>query len=428
MARKVVFVNRFYYPDQSATSQMLTDLAVRLADAGVPVHVICSRQLYENATAKLPRCEVIRGVHVHRVWTSTYGRSSLRGRAVDYASFYLSATAYLGSLLRAGDVAVVKTDPPMLSVFAAIAVAVRRAKLVNWLQDVFPEVATRLGVTKLNPVLLTGLQAMRDRSLAFAKANVVLGTLMRDYLKSRDIDADRLHIIENWSDSAAAAPKTTAQSELRERLELRNKFLVGYSGNLGRAHEHETIVAAANLLRDHADIAFLMVGGGAKMQLLQHLVAESGLDNFHFLPYQPRESLADSMAAADVHLACLLPDLEGLIVPSKVYGILAASRPVVFIGAARGEIAQLIQEAGCGESVRCGDGAGLARVLLELRNNPVRAEMMGRAGRSTFETRFTVERAVGRWKVLLDDMGISANNAVERHSSVATECERPTSA
>ncbi len=135
---KVVFVNRYFYPDLSATSQMLSDLAFRLSASGLEVHVISSRQLYEDASANLPARERINGVEVHRVWTARFGRKSIRGRALDYASFYLTATARLTSLLRAGDVAVIKTDPPMLSVFAAIPVRLRRAKLVNWLPGRFP--------------------------------------------------------------------------------------------------------------------------------------------------------------------------------------------------------------------------------------------------------------------------------------------------
>ena len=417
MTRKVVFVNRFYFPDLSATSQMLTDLAVRLANAGLDVHVICSRQLYEDAAAELPHAERIRGVNVHRVWTSKYGRSSLRGRAVDYASFYVTATVKLWRLLRAGDVAVVKTDPPLLSISAAVATALRGARLVNWLQDVFPEVATRLGVASLKPPVLTALQALRDRSLVFAKANVVLGVRMRDYLTARDVDADRFHIIENWADGDAMVPKLAEQSELRARLGLQDRFVVGYSGNLGRAHEYETIVAAATALRGHTDIVFLMIGGGAKMQMMQRFVAESGLTNFHFLPYQPREALSDSMAAADVHLACLLPELEGLIVPSKVYGILAAGRPAIFIGDEQGEIPQLVRETGCGESVRCGEGARLASLLLQLRNDRERLQRLGRQARATFEARFTLDRAVQKWLHLLHVVGMPApTGTLESHA------------
>jgi glycosyltransferase involved in cell wall biosynthesis len=318
------------------------------------------------------------------------------------------ATLRLWRLLRAGDVAVVKTDPPLLSVPAAVVVALRGAKLVNWLQDVFPEVAARLGVGRLPHVVHTGLQALRDRSLVFAKANVVLGVRMRDYLAKRDIEADSLHIIENWADGAALLPKTTEQSELRAGLGLQNHFVVAYSGNLGRAHEFDTFLAAAQELRAEPSFVFLMVGGGARMQALQQRVLESGLTNFRFLPYQPRETLSDSLAAADVHLASLLPELEGLIVPSKMYGILAAGRPAVFIGAADGELARLIADASCGMSVECGQGARLAEALRVLQRNPEERRLMGLRARAVFETRFTLDRAERKWLHLLHDLGATA--------------------
>ncbi len=147
--------------------------------------------------------------------------------------------------------------------------AARGAKLVNWLQDVFPEVASRLGVAGLNPLLLTGLQALRDRTLHFAAANVVLGQRMREHLARREVDADKIHIIENWADGDNVVPKLPSQSELRSRLGLQDHFVVGYSGNLGRAHEIGTFLAAAEALRTSSDIVFLMIGGGALMEELQ---------------------------------------------------------------------------------------------------------------------------------------------------------------
>jgi glycosyltransferase involved in cell wall biosynthesis len=401
---KVVFVNRFFHPDLSATSQMLSDLAVRLARAGLDVHVICSRQLYEDAGAKLPRSERVHGVTVSRVWTTTFGRSSLRGRALDYATFYVMATARLWTILRSGDVAIVKTDPPLLAVPAAVAVALRGAKLVNWLQDVFPEVASRLGV-RLPAAVHTGLQALRDRTLAFAKANVVLGTRMRDYLSARDVEPDTLHIIENWSDGGAVLPKPTEQSDLRARLGLQEHFIAAYSGNLGRAHDIDTLLEAAHELRADPGFEFLIIGGGAKMLALEQHARASGLTSFHFLPYQPRDALADSLAAADVHLASLLPDLEGLIVPSKMYGILAAGRPAVFIGDPDGELARLIGQTQCGASVRCGDGRRLAQILRDLRRDRDERLQMGARARAVFEKRFTVDHAAEKWVQLLRGLG-----------------------
>lgn len=401
MPRKVVFVNRFFHPDLSATSQMLSDLAFRLAQSGVDVHVISSRLLYENAAANLRPRERVHGVEVHRVWTARFGRGSLLGRALDYATFYVTASTRLLLLLRAGDVAVVKTDPPMLSIPASIAVFLRGAQLVNWLQDVFPEIASRLQIKAIPRPIEVGLQALRDRSLRFARANVVLGTRMRDLLRARDIDADRFQIIENWADSAAIQPRPVERSELRVRLGLAGRFVVAYSGNLGRAHEYDTILAAAEALRDDPTFVFLMIGGGAKVQALQRCVTRRQLTNFCFAPYQPREALADSMAAADVHWVSLLPELEGLIVPSKVYGILAAGRPTIFIGDPAGEVAQLLREGDCGITVEVGAGERLAAELRSLARDPERVAALGRRARAIFERRFTLEAAANRWLELL---------------------------
>jgi glycosyltransferase involved in cell wall biosynthesis len=227
---------------------------------------------------------------------------------------------------------------------------------------------------------------------------------MRDYLLSRGIPDHKIAVVENWADGSVVAPLLPAESELRRRLDLGNALVVGYSGNLGRAHDVDTLLAAARLLRDEQDVVFLMVGGGNRMQELQRQVPLQGLErNFRFLPYQPRERLADSLAAADVHLVSLLPDLEGLIVPSKFYGILAAGRPTVFVGHTDGEVARVIRNHACGEVVQAGDGFALAQVLRELRDDPVTRMLMGRRALELHRRRYTVEAACERWSSLITD-------------------------
>jgi glycosyltransferase involved in cell wall biosynthesis len=401
VSAKVIFANRYFHPDLSATSQMLSDLAPRLAGLGLEVHVVCSRQLYENPAARLAPCELVNGVNVHRVWTARFGRGRLLGRALDYLSFYVSAGVRMLRLTRRGDVLVVKTDPPLLSLVGAAVAFARGANLVNWLQDVFPEVAARLYARAFPGWLERVLKVLRDRSLRSAKANVVLGVRMREYLASRGISRAGLRIVENWADGTGLQPKAAAESHLRRELALQQRFVVGYSGNLGRAHEFETIVQAASRLRDEPEFVFLIAGGGARLLELQARVAELGLTNFRFLPYQPRAALADSLAAADVHLVSLLPELEGLIVPSKLYGILAAARPAIFIGDRQGEAARILDGAGCGISIACGDGEGLARELRALHCDFATVQAMGRRGRALFESRHTLDRAVQDWVDLL---------------------------
>ena len=146
---RVVFVNRFCHPDHSATSQILSDLAAGLAAQGVAVTMIASRQRYDDPAAALPRREQWRGVEIQRVWTSRFGRRRLPGRALDYLSFYCSLPWTLWRLLRRGDVVVAMTDPPLVSLLVALVARLRGAVLVNWLQDLFPEVVINLGQPKL---------------------------------------------------------------------------------------------------------------------------------------------------------------------------------------------------------------------------------------------------------------------------------------
>jgi glycosyltransferase involved in cell wall biosynthesis len=397
---RVVFVNRYYQPDLSATSQILTDLARHLARSGAEVHVVCSRQLYDQPLARLPASERLDGVRVHRLRTSRFGRGHLGGRALDYLSFYCACAWHLLWLLRRGDIAVAKTDPPLISLVAAATARLRGARLVNWLQDLFPEVASRLGANPLPGPLDRLLRGARDRSLRGARMNVVLGRRMRDHLLDRGIPAERISIIENWA-GQEAAPASPAHSRLRLALGLRDRFVAAYSGNLGRAHDYRAILEAATLLQPDARFVLLMIGGGAGMDALRAAAQQRRLGNLLFLPYQPRETLADSLAAADVHLATLLPELEGLIVPSKFYGILAAARPVLFIGDAHGELPGIIHDEGCGATVASGDGAALAQALRRLQADPDGVAAMGRRAHALFLRQYTAARALGQWTQLL---------------------------
>ena len=400
-AAKIVFVNRYFYPDQSATSQLLTDLAQALAKSGFTVHVICSRQRYGDPGARLPPQESTGGVTVHRIWTTRFGRDRLLGRALDYASFYGSSAVAMLRLLRRGDTVIAKTDPPLISIVAMAAAKIRGARLVNWLQDIFPEVASLLGANPLPRPLDALLRRCRDLSLRSAHMNVVLGERMRERLLGLEVPENRIEIIENWAESSQEAPKEASHSILRAKIALMDKFVVGYSGNLGRAHEFQTLLGAAEVLQDDGEIVFLMIGGGAGMLKLSKATAELGLKNFLFLPYQPRENLWDSLAASDVHWVSLLPELEGLIVPSKIYGILAAARPTVFIGNPDGELAHTIRAGECGVTVALGDIDALVGAVRHLKNDPAHRSRLGSNAYRHYCEHYSAPRAFDRWAGIL---------------------------
>ena len=216
-SKRVIIVNRYFFPDHSATSQMAGDLAFHLAERGWSVEAVTSRQRYDEASASLPKRETVKGVAIRRVWTSRFGRSFLPGRAIDYATFYLSAFVALVRAPR-NTVVVAMTDPPLLSVVAAASAR----PLVNWVQDLFPEVAEALGMMMPGARLL---RLLRDWSFRQASANVVLSAGMAARLTSTGPTVS-LEVRDNWAD-AALHPVSPDVNPLRQEWRLGDAFVAG---------------------------------------------------------------------------------------------------------------------------------------------------------------------------------------------------------
>jgi glycosyltransferase involved in cell wall biosynthesis len=404
--KRIIFLNRFFFPDHSATSQMLSDLAFHLAAAGLTVHVLTSQQRYDDPGARLPDSELIEGVSIKRLATTRFGRSALVGRGFDYLSFYRSVWRTILTDAQAGDILVAKTDPPLLCIPAMHAAKRRGLHLVNWLQDLYPEVATQLRVPFVKGPVSKGLLHLRDTALRIAAANVVVGDRMGEIVRLRGIPADRVHVIPNWCDDEEIRPVPFVDNALRREWGLQDRFVVGYSGNLGRGHEFETVLSAASHLRSEQNITFLFIGGGKGLSELARLVGERGLDHlFRFLPYQDRAVLRQSLGVPDVHWISLKPELEGLIVPSKFYGIAAAGRPIITVTSRHGELARLVLEHGCGIVVEPGAGELMAARVLYLSRDRCRVAEMGLRARAMLDAHFTRRHAFERWRSLLEGIG-----------------------
>ena len=385
---KIIFINRFFYPDYSATSQILSDLAFDFAKSGEVIEVICSRLLYDESAVQLPPFEIIQGVRINRVRTSHFGKENILGRLVDYATFYFSAGWMLFKITTVNSIVVVKTDPPLFSIVASVIVRYRRARLVNWLQDIFPEVASALGLSMMRWPIYPLLKILRNLSLKKASVNIVIGRLMREKLLSDGVPDEKIRIIPNWADGKMVRPVPSSKNILREEWGMQGKFVVGYSGNLGRAHEFDTILKAIEKLQYRDDIVFLFIGGGVQRVLLENEVFSRRLRNVIFKPYQAREVLSESLSVSDLHLVSLNPALESLIVPSKFFGIAAVARPTIFIGDCDGEIATILEEFSCGYSVESGNHIKLSDKILGFVNAPDSAISQGLNARNAFELHF----------------------------------------
>ena len=430
----IIFINRFGHPDLSATSQMMSDLVFALAERGHPVRMIASRLTYEGATRLAP-FERAGNVEITRIATTAFGRANLIGRSLDYLSFYLSIVWTLLRTVRRGDIVVVKTDPPMLSVVVAPVVRLKRAVLVNWLQDLFPEVAEGLapkGVARWGFALL---RALRNRSLKAAAVNVAIGDRMARRIADCGVPGERIRTIANFADGRIVRPVAHGDNPLRREWGLEDAFVVGYSGNLGRAHDYRTLLTAARLIEQAARpavanlhgrlgdeavarsrVVWVIIGGGNQMERMREEAEAAGLANMRFHPYQPRERLSESLSVPDLHLVTLRPDMEGLVVPSKYYGIAAVGRPAIFIGDFEGEIARLLLKIGAGTTVLPGEAERLAETVQRYAGDHDRTRREGAAARASFERAFDLPNAVRSWEVLLAGLKASGETRAQKRT------------
>ncbi len=383
---RVIFVNRVYWPSTEATAQLLTDLSEGLAARGWPVHVIATG---ETAGAR-------HGVTIHRTGAGeTHG--GMLSRAWNFHRFQSAARRQLQTMAQPGDVLVAMTDPPMLGAHLAPAAAALGLPLVLWVQDIYPEIAA-VHFGPAAALALSALRHRRDRTWRQARACVTLGPDMASAIARRVVDPARIPLIPNWAPRELHEPARPADSAERRRAwGVDGKFVVAYSGNLGRVHEFETVLDAAERLCSRTDIVFLLIGRGPRLEAVAAAARRRRLANVRLLPPEPRERLGAALAAADAHLVTLRPEYASLVYPSKLAGVLAAGRPALFVGPPAGDIARLLETNSCGATFRPGDAALLADTIARWQADPELLRRLGAAARATYLQAFTFEAALARW-------------------------------
>ena len=379
---------------------MLTDLTTGLA-GDYSITVVTSRKLYNDPLAKLERRDEYKGVEILRLNTTRMGRDTLWRRAIDYASFYTRVFLFCLRHIKRGDTVVFKTDPPLLSLMNTAAVRIKGGQVINWLQDLFPEIAIELGAFPRNAIFSKPLTWWRNKTLKAARSNVVISKHMQAFLAGQGVT--NTHVIPNWADGELIRPLDHSRNDLRAEWNPDNKFLVGYSGNFGRAHSFNELLEAMTLLETRPEIQFVLIGEGAGLDKLLEAVERKNLHHVSFHPYQPHDALCKSLGAIDLHIVTLKEQMEGLVLPSKIYGVLAAGRPIAFIGDTDGEIAELIRNNEVGFAVGHGGGAELAEQIQRLARVPEQMHQMSANARTLFDLEYARGLALGCWKQLLLD-------------------------
>lgn len=392
---RLLAFNQYYWPGVEATAHLLTELCEALAD---DYEVTVVTGTVEDAPQ--PERLVRNGVRIVRVGSTTFERRRLSLRGFNYLSYFLLA-ARAGVMRQRADIVLCLSDPPFISSVGVLVARRHHAPLLVVTHDVFPEIAVELGRLR-NPLLIAALDRAVRFGLRRADRVVAIGETMRRRLAHKGVAFDRMRVIPNWTDTRALSPRPRDNAWAREQ-NLVGRFVVMHSGNVGHAQDLDTLVRSLTFLRDLHALRVIVIGSGARHAELVSLAKRLDVE-IDFLPYQPRERLAESLSAASVHVVGLGRGLSGFVVPSRMYGILAVGRPVIVAADGDSETARIARATGCGVVVPPGRPELLAQAIRAAHDGELDLDEMGRRARAYAEAEADRDVAIARYRALLREL------------------------
>ena len=396
---RLLVLNQYYWPGLEATAYLLSQLLGALSD-DFDITVVTGR-----LAVHAPHAErvVHDGVRIVRVRSTAFDRTGMAGRAANYLT-YLLQTLRVALFARRPSVVLCMTDPPVIGDIALVVARRFRRPLVVVSQDVFPEIAVEL--KRLESRFLIGmLRVLIAWYLRRADRVVAIGEMMRRRLEQKGAKPERITVISNWVDTSTIVPQPRDNHWARENG-LLDRFVVMHSGNVGHSQNLDALVRSATFLRDLDDLAVVVVGGGARRGELVELADRLETDAVRFLEYQPRETLSSSLSAAHLHYVGLGRGLSGYVVPSRLYGILSAGRPVLVAADEESETAGVVRSVGCGIVVPPNRPELVAQAIRDAYDGRHDLEAMGHRAREYVVAEADRSVAIERYRRLL--LGVAA--------------------
>ncbi|MGH2933056.1 MAG: glycosyltransferase family 4 protein [Gaiellaceae bacterium] len=394
---RLLVLNQYYWPGLEATAYLLSQLLGALSE-DFDITIVTGR-----LAVHAPHAErvVHDGVRVVRVRSTAFDRSGMVGRASNYLT-YLLQTLRVALLSRRPNVVLCMTDPPVIGDIALVVARRFRRPLVVVSQDVFPEIAVELKRLE-NRSLIGLLRLLIGWYLRRADRVVAIGEIMRRRLEQKGAAPERIVVIPNWVDTNAIRPQPRENEWAREH-DLVDRFVVMHSGNVGHSQNLDVLVRAATFLRDLDDLAVVIIGGGARRGELMDLADLLETDAVRFLDYQPRETLSASLSTANLHYVGLGRGLSGYVVPSRLYGILAAGCPVLAAVDEESETAAVVRSVGCGLVVPPSRPELVAAAIRDLYDGSHDLAAMGARGREYVVAEADRSVAIERYRRLLHEL------------------------
>ncbi len=399
--KHILFVTEFFHPDICASATVAADHLPRIAALrpDLDVTVIASNRAWHDPAAVYPSAETFQGVQVIRVDRPAVGRRGLLRRALGFAAFQRRAVKAARRLAKL-DLVIGTTAPPQGAVIAQRIARRHDCPYVYKVYDLYPDLAAALGKVSDGSFLYRRWLASDTRAMRDAARVVSISENITDRIAAtRDIPVEKLRTIHDGFDPARLeAPP--AGPTFRQQHNPDGKFVVQYAGNMGLSHPFDAIMSACGTLSDEPDILFQFIGDGPQRAYVRRHLPKTG----QLLDYQPAERLGELLATADVCLISQHEDMHAMALPYKLYAILAAAKPAIFIGSAAAETGRLLTQHGAGLQVDPNDANGLIETIRSLRRDPEKATSMGRAGRRLLDEKLHVRTAANQWAELIDDV------------------------
>jgi len=388
---RLTIVTQFFPPDFAATGQYMDELSTHLGNQGMDVHVFTGQPSYAFEVAEAPAEEQRGRVHITRSPFLRDRSRQMTGRTLSSLAFCLHAFWHLLQRRHRGDLILFVSEPPYLQTLGFILNLLFGTAYACLVYDLYPDVVEGLDVLPPHHPILKIWDRLNRWVWRHAEQVIVPCGTMRDRILQKHPELQNaITVIHNWSDPSWIKPLAKAENPFVQTHQLGDRFTVLYSGNMGRCHDMDTILGAAQEL-DGEPIEFVFIGGGPKLKQCQQQVAEWKLSNCRFLPYQDKTLLPQSLTACNLHLVSIDVGMEGLVAPSKFYSALSSGRPVAIICEAHSYLRELVSAANCGAAFVNGDRQGLANFIRYLSKDAEMAQRLGLSGHQYIWEHFTVQ-------------------------------------
>ena len=400
MGKKFFLISQVFHPDEVSTANLFTNLATVIKNDNYEVEIWCAQPCY-STQKRQPSKIIYNGINIHYLCSTNFKKKHVIGRFVNTLTFIISACFRLIISTDKTPVFTHTTQPPV-GIFLSFICHLKKRKLCYVLLDIFPEGLIRLGKLSPDNFIAKIWHKLFIASLKRYSLIISIGRDMKDWVEKKYPDHNgKIKYIPLWQDASLVSPSPLNGNIYINEMNLKGRFVAQYSGNMGIWNEMSSIWKVINMKLEN--VVFMLVGDGVrKGELIENINSES--KNVVLLPFQPTEKLGSLLTGCHVAFVTLKQGLEGMAVPSKIFGIMAAGVPVIALVPENSEIAYIVREEKCGYVLDPEDAAGLFNIIVNLQNNELLRKGMGTNGRKAFEEKYTTQVIAKQYEEVIETL------------------------